>query len=111
MRTRLCIQPVCQSSRMPASTSGIAGPAPLPGAQRRRRPRRQGKRANRASSGASVGVREVVEQVMGELAPAQLADERLDPFGATTPFAAGGAAGRETLARRDLAEVQVRGES
>ena len=78
MRTRLCIQPVVHSSRMPASTIGIPGASALP-------------RSSQAAFGSPGeasklrvqrllgGVREVVQQVVGELAPAQLARRSLRP--------------------------------
>ena len=72
MRTRLCIQPVAQSSRMPASTNGIAGPAALPGVERRRilapGEAREGRAQRRLGQR-----REMMQQMSREFAPAELA--------------------------------------
>ena len=68
MRTRLCIQPVCQSSRIPASTIGYPVCPPLPGRQMLRRIR-PGKVRERRAEWRHRQTREVIEEVIGEFPP------------------------------------------
>jgi hypothetical protein len=112
MRARLCIHPVCHRARMPASTRGMPV-RPCCQASRTAGPDRPrgGHRSGRPAGGGGVG--KVVEQVMGELPPADLPKEtRPRTRGRSRcPPVQGHAAGGDHLAWSDLPEMQVRRQS
>ena len=108
IRTRLCIQPVCQSLPHPGVDERVAGAAALPGADEARIRVRPGEPVEGAVHVLRVEVLVPGEEVVVELAPAELGEELLldRGRGLRPPHPM-----PQLVTGADLTELEMRGEA